>query len=320
MESQQPQQEHVVYVLDCLAGAAYTTSVRYLYSSTHHVYILSHMRFLLLYLQKMMLAAARENCRVSILLVHGQLDVLLDTLTLLVRETPLEKHAELRERHVARYKRELVRAGGHGAPELAAFEVTLPEGQADLPLAFDVCVVQSCDDYSDTAHLEKENLALQQALRYVAVKHCAAFAAVSGLQTALDDANTIVLLVKQLVAPDLGLAIHLFEPAGTQATDSGVFLHLQIAPGWDTWNKILVLAKAAPELNEGDALATDQRIGELDDLYSGYFAQIASGADALAAKEQLTAFLAGLVHGPAPKTQDPPKSITYQDIVASLAT
>lgn len=285
--------KHVLFVLGCLYKANVSTTVRFFSTATHDIYIISRLSLFREYFEDRLRQALEKKQEMSVIIVNDSPQILFEVMVSLNRETAPNELPKLREAYAADYKKQLLRAAGSTDLGISNFDVKLPPGHCELPLRFRTCIVLDCDGYNELRHLEEKSVSTQQVLRYIALKHGATFAAVSGLLSAVDDAASILTLASSLFSSAMDPELQVYDFKGSSICKD-VILHQHVSSAWDTWSKIVLLAKALPELHETDALASESKIQELDDLYTDAVVN-SDGSDALDALLRLETSLETLL-------------------------
>ncbi|GEQ69477.1 hypothetical protein JCM33374_g3149 [Metschnikowia sp. JCM 33374] len=263
--------EYIVIII-CSEKTVHGTSVKYASDAGHEVYVVSRVPSFVPYLEKLLEKMTRvPSPSVRVVLVNENVPILVDVLRLILHKSAPELILKRRHDYLQKYKDNLLRISGSALDNGPAFDVTLPVGHGDLPQAFDLAIVQDTDDIDEVSYLSEENVFTQQALRFIALKHALRFGAVSGLSALIGDTGAMVSLTTRLFRDSPGVESIIFKPEGMPVTGD-VYLHQYIPVGWDSWNKILLVAKAIPRNGEmAKLLHSEVQIGEFNDIYHACF-------------------------------------------------
>ncbi|OBA22629.1 hypothetical protein METBIDRAFT_31500 [Metschnikowia bicuspidata var. bicuspidata NRRL YB-4993] len=200
--------------------------------------------------------------------------VLVDVLRLVVHKSERKGALCRRAEYVAKYK-DTVRSLGGGTPgQRADSGVALPDVHADYPPAFEVAVVQNGDDIDEADYLAAKHVATQQMLRLVALKHGVRFAALSGLLLLAENTTVVAAAAHWLFRTALGTDRVVYTPEGSVLVGP-VLVHQYIPVGWDSWAKILLVARSAPRLAVMARLfGTEAEIRRFNEAYDGCFEDV----------------------------------------------
>lgn len=296
-----------ILVLSALKNLTYSTSIKYISDPTTDIYICSRIPLFRQYVADLL---RKGPGRVTVLLIHEQIDVLVELLATLSVESSEFQVEQTTQSYTNEYKKVL-----NGFHEAAPnFHYTLPPGQADLPLGFEVFILRDTSEVAELHYLSEESVALQQILRFVALKHGAVYAAFSGISSVVNSCSGIRALISSLSEELSSENLHIYDSHGVNVTGD-LFLHQLIPLGWDSWSKIEVLAKTIPR-SSSRPLISEREIADLNDLYDKYFAGFADSA-----KLALHDYLRGILEEPK-KTEigTEKRLLTYQDMVQSIQT
>lgn len=299
----------VTLFIGSLQNQILSTSIRYLPSNSHDVYIIGRLPLFLTYIQSLLEAHASDT--VTVILIYDEINLLLEVLSLLRKTSSEKKLAAHKDRYLTHYKNELARVSGNSA--ITKTEVKVPQGHGDVPLGYNLSIVQLCDDLDQLDHLSESNVALQQLLRFIAMMHGGTYAAISGLEKIAKDGLALALLANDVVNNSVDPDMHIYDVGGS-SWGHGISIHQLTPPGWDSWSKIELTAKSIPRSSDKRMLDSDDTFFRLHSAYIDYFAQF--GQDE---KEELATILATFLDikavSPPPKH---PTLLTYDETVSRL--
>lgn len=151
----------------------------------------------------------------------------------------------------------------------AAFKPDLGPGQADRPLAMGVLFLID-DETMGKDHLSSTSISTQQILRFIALKHSASFAIISGLKSLISDEMGIITFLKKTTGVGTE-PVSIYEDEGLKVTEI-VHIKTLMPMGWDTWLRIELLAKAGFHTSTQAAklLTCEQEFTELNLHYDNF--------------------------------------------------
>lgn len=293
-------------IVACLRQTVFSTPIKFAYSANHEVYFVSRVPDFRQYLQSVM--QKPHGAQTRVILINEDLGILIQMLHMIYRSGTESQRIDRKNAYLASYKQNI--ASVSDAARSAAFTVSLPQGHADFCVPFETLVLQNCDSVSEANCFSRNTIFTQQALRYLALKHGATFGAVSGVASVLDYTPALESLISHVFLPPQDAKSHTFSPAGSLITNDA-YSHQLLRQGWDSWSRILLVAKSAPvSSTTGLLLTSDGMIGELNDLYTDYIEAIHPQAE-----EKLLQYV-GVVNPE--KSAEMPAAMTYQDFMALL--
>ncbi|KAM9929930.1 hypothetical protein OXX59_000876 [Metschnikowia pulcherrima] len=264
-----PTREYTVIII-CSAQTAYDTSIRYVSEGSHDIYVISRVYSFFTYLEKLVEQMTNVP-KARLILVNHNMNVLVDVLRLITRKSPTELTKLQRDKYIMSYKENMLKSSGTASDLGSDFHVTLPSGHADVTSGFDLAIIQDCAEIDDINHISEKNVFTQQALRFMALKHGARFAAVSGFQDLIQNAVTMISLTNRLFQNSHGTTLVVYKAEGIPFTEIAS-IHQYIPVGWDSWSKVILVAKSIPQFSKYKKLLTmDVHLEELNDAYDEYF-------------------------------------------------
>lgn len=305
--------KYLLLVLICLNHIYDSTSIRYMSTETHDIHVFSHISLFLPYVQ-LLLKARNLDSTVTVVLIHKDLTVTLENLKLLSSIGPSENP----EVTITRSSTDHTSSGGSKSPigdNNTPSKTPIMKEIGDGRLDFALFLINDCSSETKTSILSPKSVLLQQLLRFFAIKHEAAFASVSGLESVLRDPESLVEFLSGIFEGseqpvlDFASLMDSTEP-GTLA------VHQQIPPSWDSYSKILLVAKSLPHLPLGSCLREDGQLDELNDLYNHWLSSPEPET------EDFNSFMQKLGVAKSKKDNLPPqqelKPLTFNDIVRMI--
>ncbi|ABN67712.2 predicted protein [Scheffersomyces stipitis CBS 6054] len=148
------------------------------------------------------------------------------------------------------------------ANETGSLLVGLGPGQCDLPVQFRFSIVLDSSVLLGDP-LSKRSIALQQHLRYIALKHGGSIYVVSNFKQVLSAPADLV-LTKREPQP-----IYEQEVSDCDSSDQ-IVINQHIPRAWDSWNKILLVSKSANAVSEF-LFSNEEDIEQFDKDYTSSF-------------------------------------------------
>lgn len=254
-------QKRLILVLICLTTPYYNLSVQYSSTATDDIYVFALVK---LFSQHILLLLEKksEPCP-TVIAVNVDLESTIQALSLLSKFRSSSELEESKSRYISQYKNNILGSDGNAVSATVTenTKANLPEGHPDLSLGFNLLMVNDCSCETESTILSARSVALQQFLRLMALKHGSAFSSVSGLRNLLKDPSRISSLIcTESAQPVLDF---------TGAAETFRILQ-QIPPGWDSFSKILLVARSAPHLPANTSLREEVEINELSDVYNAW--------------------------------------------------
>lgn len=247
-----------------------------------------------------------QSCpNATIVLVNKDLSVTFDTLKFLRETSTALMKSKLFDLYIDQYKR--------FSPSISHaplnYKPNIPQGHGDTQLGYECYLSMDCSEESESSIISAKCVALQQILRLAALKHGAAFASISGLLCLIEDPSQVLHLLSSIGKDSLQPVLDL---DGSSA--GSFYVHQRIPLGWDSYSKILLVAKSLPHLPVDFCLREDVQIEEINDLYANWL-------ETSETEEKFFTKLRGL-NLMEPKTLttplEKPEIITFVDIIKSI--
>lgn len=282
-----PATKQVTLVIGCLEHTIFTP-IKYQSFNSSEIYICGRAMLLLSYIKSILQKHAEDH--VTVLLIHGDTASLIETLSVLrtVCESLNLDHA--RERYMAHYENQMAIVSGANYTKTPLLK--LPKGHNDIPVAFQLAIVQQCDDFERLEHLSERNVSIQQILRFLALIHGGTYAAVSGISSISKDSQKLSYFASDLVNNSIDPEMLIYSVKGAK-WGAGVEIHQSTPPGWDSWSKIELSAKTITRDLGREMLDSEDALNMLYNVYTNYCAH--NGAEE---KNQLWGILGKYVEFP----------------------
>lgn len=267
------------------------TSIKYMKNEDHDIYVLSNYQVYIKYVESLL--KETETRDIHLLPVFNTFSELLNLLGILDKQGNPDHKNTYRNQFIDGYMHYLKSSIELDDNE-DAFEVKLSQGQADRPLSYNVTLLLDTESFAQD-HLSTSSISVQQILRFIGLKHSTSLIAVSGILTLIKNDEAIRNLLQivdhgkildnirreqsleQLQRPE---PISIYDEAGIFSSE-GVFINLLIPRGWDSWNKIELVAKSiihdASHILKTRLLISKDDFLQLDQLYNEYFIDDATG-------------------------------------------
>lgn len=277
-----------IIVLSCLENEIRDTTIKFASNANEEIYIVARIPLFKSYVRTLLGASAQA----TIVLVYEEMEILLELL-LMIQEVQRAKVGV-----------------ASGRNQYADQDKRKPSATAEFPLGFNVIILRS-EKNDKPNHLTEPEMALQQTLRFISLKHGATYAAIS--EEDHKNPDDFGLLINNLLDLRDSSQLYVYDRAGLDFTP-GTTLHQLIPHNWDSWKKIALLSKSIPRETSGKMLESDDDFSAFNDAYEAYFSQAESSSD------DLMCILGdyGLVsaHGSKAETLDP--LLSYSDMIAVL--
>ncbi|ODV77554.1 uncharacterized protein CANTADRAFT_315418 [Suhomyces tanzawaensis NRRL Y-17324] len=225
-------------------------SIEFFPSSECDVYIITNPKSFLSYIQK--LVEPVED--LSIVTIFSGLENLVEALKFLAQFTSNESKYRTIYENNCRHHSKAYRL------EESELPLVMSEGQYDLPLAFNLSIILDSKDLDD--HLAAKSVVLQQYLRLIALKH-------GGLLLSLQDLSEVLKTPQKLFQFN-PQAKPIYDSSQTVEQD-GIDVVLNIPSGWDSWTKIILLAKSAIFQDNPSLMLDEKSLREANKTYDDYF-------------------------------------------------
>lgn len=296
-----PSEKTKIIVLSCLESEIRDTTIKFVSNANEEIYIVARVPLFKSYVKTLLSTSAEA----TIVLVYKEMDILLELLSL-IQEASTQANdnatmSDTKQRSDHQNNQSLSLTKNTSAPSAKG---------ADFPLGFNVIILRS-DGPENTNHISETEMALQQTLRFISMKHGATYAAISedGHRTA----EEFGLLTKNLLDPQENLQLYVYDPAGVNFMP-GTTLHQLIPNNWDSWKKMALLSKSIPRGTTGQMLETDEDFAVLNEAYNAFFSNTSSSRDSLTSILETRGLLS------LRKVRAPLKDsfLTYSDMIALL--
>ncbi|KAK6456792.1 uncharacterized protein RJT20DRAFT_34425 [Scheffersomyces xylosifermentans] len=135
--------------------------------------------------------------------------------------------------------------------------------ECDLPVPFQLFFILDSKILASDP-ISTKSIALQQYLRFISVKHGASLVVAENTQDIIENPEDLI---------GLEMAAQPILELDNAAATNGILVNQYIPRAWDSWSKIILIAKSVGFLSPGSMLATTQDIQDFKILYNSYFEQ-----------------------------------------------
>lgn len=302
---------NLVLIVHCTSTLAKT--IKYNFSDDLDLYVIYNLVVLNDYISKLL--TGHKDGEIKVVLVYYDLPDYLDAIRLLLKNSSDEQVKKHHNIYVELYKQQLTLLAGSTLPRGSAstkYNVTLPQGQSDKTIGFRTFMVFNVSHLQPLDYILEGNCGIQQLLRFLALKHGAYFAAISGQLEEVEDPEKALLMLSTLqgeLKKSNDEELQIFKSEGSPITDM-LQLHQCLMLGWDLWSRIQLVAKLIPRTDESPLLENDVETEELNDLYDEF---LESSDERFVEKaKQLVGY------EEEPQKPEPPKPLSYKEIVAKI--
>ena len=265
-----------------------TLSINYLYTNNYDIYIISNLNIFENHLKRQLSQNTHE--KVTVITILSDIEAFLQAIIFLNSfdndEGRLENKNQFAEEYTY-YLKEMQHEDDTGGYEIDESELKSSPGNCDVPLPFELVVVLDNADFKND-HLSARSVFLQQFLRFVSLKHGGTFVCTSNTQALMTSEKKILSFLLQIGHHNLTHTQRIQqrrpEPIAIYESDkNGDNENLQVRllspKGWDSWNKIQILATTA--IHEKDnlkyhILSNENEFNKLNSLYNAYIDSINS--------------------------------------------
>lgn len=270
-----------------------TLSINYLYTNRYDIYVISNLNIFEKHLRTQL--SQDTLGKVTIITVLSNIEAFILTMVFLNSfdndEGRLQNKNQFAEEY-AYYLKEMQYGNDTGGYDLDEAELNFPPGHCDVPLPFELVVVLDNVDLKND-HLSPRSVFLQKLLRFVSLKHGGTFVCTSNTQALMTKEKIILSFLLQIGYHDTTqtqriqqsrttpepIAIYESDQSGN---NGNVQVRLLSPKGWDSWNKIQILATSA--IHEKDnlkyhILANENEFNKLNLMYNAYIDSINSHVD-----------------------------------------
>lgn len=268
-----------------------TLSINYLYTNSYDIYVISNLNIFEKHLRRQL--SQNIHGKVTVITVLSDIEAFIRTMAFLNSfdndEGRLQNKNQFAKEY-AYYLKEMQYEDDTSGYELDETELNFPPGHCDVPLPFELVVVLDNVDLKND-HLSPRSVFLQQLLRFVSLKHGGTFVCTSNTQALMTNEKIISSFLLQIGHHDITQTQRTQqsrpEPVAIYETDqNGNNGNLQVRllspKGWDSWNKIQILATSA--IHEKDnvkyhILSNENEFNKLNLMYNAYIDSINSHVD-----------------------------------------
>lgn len=286
----EPCQKAKIILLSCLENEIGNTTVEFASTGNEEIYVVSRIPLFKSYVKTLLSTSAQA----TVVLVYEEMDVLLELLSL-IHNIYISKGGPASEQQHF---------------EQVSTNLSSANKGAEYPLGFNVLILKRTNE-DKRNHLSASEMALQQTLRFIAMKHGATYAAISEEENRTADEYGF--LVNNLLSARATSQLYVYDAVGVNLMP-GTTLHQLIPNGWDSWKKIALLSKSIPRETTGLLLETDEDFTSLNEAYNAIFLRTDSCGDSLKAILQSRGLLP--LRKVKASLEDP--LLTYSDIIAVL--
>lgn len=282
----------------CLTRSYENISIRYTSTHSHDIYYVANPKLFLRYISELLRRHAATS-HITVVIINIDLTVTLEMLDFV--------SAMLKER------REFSEAGEIASTPLANYQEPRDSPRlgdnSSSKYEFRLHIVNDCSFESKKSIFSAKQVALQQLLRFLSIRHEATFVASSKLKYIIKDSSATLKFLALLKDETAQPVFDFFR----DESDS-VSIHQKIPLGWDTIHKILLVAKSAPHLSAESCFQEEKDLESLETALLGSSCEPSESG--------LTAKLASynLVELEPKKliNERPPTSTTYRDVLQQL--
>lgn len=275
-----------------------TLSINYLYTNSYDIYVISNLNIFEKHLRRQL--SLNTHGKITVITILSDIEAFIRTMVFLNSfaddEGRVQNKNQFAEEY-AYYLKEMQYGDDAGGYELDEAGLNFPPGHCDVPLPFELVVVLDNVDLKND-HLSPRSVFLQQLLRFVSLKHGGTFVCTSNTQALMSNEKIILRFLLQIGHHDITQTQRIQqsrpEPIAIYESDqNGNNGNLQICllspKGWDSWNKIQILASSV--IHEKDnskyhILAYENEFNKLNLMYNAYIDSINSHADQNAAEHR----------------------------------
>lgn len=237
--------KQLTIVLFCMKNAYKYLSVRYKSTESNDIYCFGRPSLFLPYIR--LLSEKHRPETTTIVIVNGKLEITLDILKgiseIIVSD---QSHHEMT------------------VPGLSSSATTAQNYQISRPKPYGLIIINDCSFETNQSVLSPKSICLQQVLRLIALNHGAAFASMSNilkLNEGIEFLETLNTIACGLPQPVLDFV---------KGTPKSPQIHQQIPTDWDSYSKILLIAKAAPHIEPKSCLHEESDLKKLRSLYCSW--------------------------------------------------
>lgn len=268
-----------------------TLSINYLYTNDYDICIISNLNIFEKYLRRELSQSTHR--KITVITVLSDIKVFIQTMIFLNSfdndEGRLQNKNQFTEEY-AYYLKEMQYGDDNSGYELNESELAFSPGQCDVPLPFELIVVLDTLELNDD-HLSPRSVFLQQFFRFVSLKHGGIFVCTSNTTSLITDEKVILSFLLQIghqgITKTQQIQLNRPEPialyqSSRDSNNTNLYIRLLLPKGWDSWNKIQILATPAIYENGNSKyyiLANEDEFHKLNLAYITYIDAINSHAE-----------------------------------------
>lgn len=282
------------------------TSANYYTTDEHEIYVICNYVVYIKFIE--LLITKDATAKVTVVVAYANLEELLELTRVLYQLGSDEKKQLHQKQWYQKHSQYLRPEEDYEQDSEIAFEVS--PGQADKPLAVQTVFLID-DEIMERDHLTPQSIAIQQILRFVALKHAASFVIITGLSSLISNEIAITSFVQKVYGSKLVEPISVYEDEGLKVTES-IYVNTLIPLGWETWARIELLAKSGFHSGTESAklLSSEDSFAQLNQLYNAY---LGSGNS-----EEVVRFLEPVPEVEPEKENDTKKSHTLSQLLVEV--
>lgn len=265
-------------------------SIKYLYTKSHDIYIISNIELFENYLEKEL--QKEEYRSITIITMVNDIGALIQAMSFLNAFDDIESRQRNKDKFsedYVYYLKGIQSENDTNGINLSEQALALPPGQCDQPLPFELVIVLDSDNFNDD-HLSPKSVYLQQQFRFTALKHGGSFVCMPNTYQLLADEKMILQFLLQIgiqyTTGTMQIQSNRPEPVAiykeSLGRDNANQIRLLTPKGWDSWNKIQILATSVIHDKEAAnyyILANESDFNALNLVFDSYFDSIHSNSD-----------------------------------------
>lgn len=225
-----------------------------MHTKNHDIYLISNLNIFKDYVQKVILKNIQG--KITVFVVFNSLESFVPILAFLSSFNDIEARQQQKQKYCddyVYYLKQLQMVNGDGASDVYESDLHLYSGQCDQPLPFELVVILDSQSLKGD-HLSPRSISIQQLLRLLTLKHGGLFACISNTPQIMSKSDSVLDVLLQIgYQPNSSnnnehttrpKPIPIYQQSQVSA-NSDIKVHLLIPKGWDSWNKIQILATSS---------------------------------------------------------------------------
>lgn len=272
-----PYQKDIIIILH-----QYTTlSINYLYTNDYDIYIISNLNIFDKYLRKKLSQNTRG--KVTVITLLGDTEEFIHAIAFLNSFDNIDGRLQNKNQFAEEYTyylKKMQYGEDISGYRLGDEEFNLPPGHCDIPLPFELIVVLDNIELNND-HLSLKSVFMQQILRFVSLKHGGTFVCTSNTQAIITSEKVLLNFLLQIghqstktqrIQVNNPEAIAIYE-SDHNLNDKNLRICLLSPKGWDSWNKIQILATSVihdTDKSKYNLLSNENAFNELNLVYNAY--------------------------------------------------